>query len=249
MNAAPDLHTLTGAYAAHALPEAEQLAFERHLAQCPACAQEVAEFRATLARLGTAESVLPSPELKQRVLAGLGEIRQLPPAAGPTTPAGRWSRLRRRWPNLALAACLALAAGSGALAVEQHDQAQQARAEATRLHDQQAAIGALLTAPDARTATAAAPASGGAGTVVWSQGRGQAAFLATGMPSPPQGHTYELWFNDAGTMRPAGLLPGGTGQLLLTGAIDGAVGVGVTVEPSGGSAHPTGQPVMLLAFS
>ena len=39
-----DLHTLTGAYAADALSGTERLAFERHLDDCPACAQEVREF-------------------------------------------------------------------------------------------------------------------------------------------------------------------------------------------------------------
>jgi anti-sigma factor RsiW len=33
-----DLHTLTGAYVLHALSESERAAFERHLADCAACA-------------------------------------------------------------------------------------------------------------------------------------------------------------------------------------------------------------------
>ncbi|MGV9263800.1 anti-sigma factor [Kitasatospora sp. NPDC003701] len=247
MSAAPDLHTLTGAYATHALPEAERAEFERHLAQCPACAQEVAEFEATVARLGTAESREPAPALKARVMAGLGEIRQLPP---PTTPADRprrRSRLARRWPGLALAACLALATALGALAVQQHDRASRAQARANLLHAQQAAVTGLLTAPDARTSSTAVGSA--VATVVWSADRGRAAFLATGLPALPEGRTYELWFDDAGTMRPAGLLPASDGQLLLTGAIDGAVGVGVTEEPAGGSARPTGQPLMLLPLT
>ncbi|MFB7470660.1 anti-sigma factor domain-containing protein [Kitasatospora sp. NPDC056184] len=247
MNAAPDLHTLTGAYAAHALPEGERAAFEGHLVQCPACAQEVAEFRAALARLGAAETVEPSPELRARVLRGIGHVRQLPPTTTPVVPPRRSSRPGRQWPKVALAACLALAAGSGALAVQQHERANRALAQASRLRDQQAAVASLLSAPDARTATSAAGPA--AATVVWSPGRGQAAFLVTGMPALPQGRAYELWFDDAGTMRPAGLLPAGNGQLLLTGSIAGAVGVGVTEEPSGGSDRPTGQPLMLLPLT
>ncbi|WP_033352378.1 anti-sigma factor [Kitasatospora aureofaciens] len=247
MNAAPDLHTLTGAYAAHALPDEERLAFERHLAQCPACAQEVAEFEATLARLGSAESTHVPPGLKSRVMAGIGDVRQLPPVTGPTGRPRRTSHLARQWPELALAACLALATALGAVAVQQHDQAGRAQAQANRLRAEQAAVASLLTAPDAHTTTTV---SGSAvATVVWSTARGQAAFLATGMPPLPQGRTYELWFDDSGTMRPAGLLPTGHGQLLLTGHINGAVGVGVTQEPAGGSARPTGQPLMLLPLT
>ncbi|KJS61450.1 anti-sigma factor [Streptomyces rubellomurinus] len=247
MNAAPDPHTLTGAYATHALPEEERLAFEQHLAQCPACAQEVAEFEAALARLGAAESGRPPSGLKAAVMAGIGDVRQLPPLTGPAERRRGTSRPARQWPKLALAACLALATGLGAVAVQQHDQAQRARSQASSLREEQAAVTSLLTAPDARTTTTA---SGPAvATVVWSADRGQAAFLASGMPALPQGRTYELWFNDSGTMRPAGLLPADHGQLLLTGNINGAVGVGVTQEPSGGSAHPTGQPLMLLPLT
>ncbi|MFD8321286.1 anti-sigma factor domain-containing protein [Kitasatospora purpeofusca] len=247
MNAAPDLHTLTGAYAVHALPEEERAAFERHLARCPACAQEVAEFEVTAARLGAAESVEPAPALKARVLAGIGEIRQLPPS---TASAGRLRRASRpapRWPLTAVAACLAAAAALGALAVQQYDRAERAEVAAGREAERQAAVTGLLTAPDARTATSASGTA--VGTVVWSAGRGQAAFLVTGMPALPPGRTYQLWFSDGGTMRPAGLLPSGDGQLLLTGRVGGAVGVGVTEEPSGGSALPTGRPLMLLPLT
>ncbi|MFE2724849.1 anti-sigma factor domain-containing protein [Kitasatospora sp. NPDC059327] len=251
MTVAADLHTLTGAYAAHALPAAEREAFERHLAQCPACAQEVAEFAATLARLGAAETVTPPPELRARVLGGIASVRQLAPQAGaePDGDPGRPGRWRRRWPKFALAASVAVAAALGGLAVQQHDRAEQARSQAARLQQQQADLGTLLTAPDARTATAKTTAGSGVGTVVWSESKGQAGFLAAGMPALPAGKTYEIWFNDAGTMRPAGLMPGTHGSLLLDGPLDGAAGIGVTVEPAGGSPHPSGTPVLLLPFT
>ncbi|RKE17428.1 anti-sigma factor domain-containing protein [Streptomyces sp. TLI_171] len=244
MNTA-DPHTLTGAYAAHALSPEENGAFERHLAGCPACAQEVAEFAATLARLGAAEATPPPPAMKQRVLAALPGIRQEPPRVAP--PGRRPGRIARSAPRLALAACLALAVGAGAIAVQQHREAGRARDRATALEQRQQEVAALLTAPDARTATAAA--EGGTGTVVWSVSRGRAGFLASGLPAPAPGRTYQLWFNDAGTMRPAGLLPTGSGTVLLTGPLDGAAGIGVTVEPLGGSTHPSGNPVLLLPFT
>ncbi|MFE4398919.1 MULTISPECIES: anti-sigma factor [Streptomycetaceae] len=248
MNAVPDAHTLTGAYAADALPDGDRVAFERHLAQCPACAREVSEFQVTLARLGAAESVEPPQELKARVMRGIGHVRQLRSTAGPAAARPRYtSRLARQWPRVLLAACLALAAGAGAIAVRQHGEAGLAQAQASRLRDQQAAVASLLSAPDARTSTAVSGPA--AATVVWSAGRGQAAFLVTGMPVPPRGRAYELWFDDGGTMRPAGLLRAGDGQLLLTGSIGGAGGVGVTEEPSGGSDHPTGRPLMMLPLA
>ncbi|MFJ9610605.1 anti-sigma factor domain-containing protein [Kitasatospora sp. NPDC101176] len=247
---AADLHTLTGAYAAHALDPAESAEFERHLDSCPACAQEVAEFAATLARLGASEPVTPPPALKTRVLAALPTVRQDAPRTTPAVlPGRRHGRPARRWPKFVLAACLAVAVGAGGVAVQQHRQADRAEARAVALQQQQNHFADLLTAPDARTVTATASGGAGVGTVVWSQSRGQAGFLASGMPVPGAGSTYELWFNDSGTMRPAGLLPTGDGAMLLSGPLDGAVGVGLTVEPAGGSAHPTGTPVMLLPLT
>ncbi|MFJ4190487.1 anti-sigma factor domain-containing protein [Kitasatospora sp. NPDC089509] len=245
---AADLHTLTGAYAAHALDPAESAEFERHLAGCPACVQEVAEFAATLARLGAAQAVLPPPALKAQVMAALPTLRQEAPRTAPA-PGRPRDRLARGWAKLALAACLASAVGAGGVAVQQHQQAERARARAAALQQQQDRFVGLLTAPDARTATGTGAGGVGAGTVVWSSSRGQAGFLAAGLPTPAAGTTYELWFDDAGTMRPAGLLPTGDGVLLLTGTPDGAGGVGVTVEPAGGSAHPTTAPLMLLPFT
>jgi len=243
-----DLHTLTGAYAAHALDDPEREAFERHLLQCEACALEVAEFRDTLARLGAAETVAPPPALKARVLARTATVRQLPP---PSTPgeavAGRRGGRRRAWTRLALAACVAAAAGLGGIAVQQYQRAEHAGVRAQQLQTQQARLTALLAAPDVRTATARS--GGGSGTVVWSQHLGEAGFLADGLPPLASGTTYELWFDDAGTMRPGGLLTTSSGTVLLDGKIKDAAGIGVTVEPAGGSRHPSGQPLLLLPFS
>ncbi|GAA1226638.1 anti-sigma factor [Kitasatospora nipponensis] len=245
-----DLHTLSGAYAAHALGEGERRAFEQHLAQCGACAVEVQEFAATLARLAEAEAVVPPTQLKAQVLAAASSIRQLPASTAQPSAGGRLPRpAAQRWPKFALAASVAVAATLGGIALQQHGQAQRTSVQADRLHAQQVDFGALLTQPDARTATAPLAAGSGMGTVVWSPSRGQAGFLAADLPALPQGTTYQLWFNDAGTMRPAGLLPSTDGSVLLTGPIRGAVGIGVTVEPSGGSQHPTGKPVLLLPFS
>ena len=51
-----ELHTLTGAYATDALDADERGAFEQHLESCGSCRLEVAELRATAARLAVATS-------------------------------------------------------------------------------------------------------------------------------------------------------------------------------------------------
>jgi anti-sigma-K factor RskA len=85
-----ELHTLTGAYALDAVSDVDRAEFERHLGECVACRQEVAELRATGARLAAAAAVDPPPGLKLVVLADVARTRQLPPrVAGPRGPARR----------------------------------------------------------------------------------------------------------------------------------------------------------------
>ena len=81
-----DIHTLAGAYALHALDDDERVLFEAHLAECPACDQEVRELEATAARLGGLLRELPPPDLKDRVLAQIDATRQLPPPGPPAPP-------------------------------------------------------------------------------------------------------------------------------------------------------------------
>lgn len=247
MNATADLHTLTGAYAAHALDDIERAAFERHLAQCPPCAQEVAEFIATLARLGAAEGVTPPPRLKAQVMAALPATRQDAPRVTPASAPRPGSRPARRWRGFALAACLALAVGAGAIAVRQHRETGRARTDAAAARQQQAALTVLLTAPDAHLATGPMT-GGGTGTAVWSPSLDRAGFWASGLPALPDDRVYQLWFDDAGTMRPAGLLPP-DGILVLAGTVGRANGVGVTAEPAGGSARPTSAPLLVLPLT
>ncbi|MER8188672.1 anti-sigma factor [Kitasatospora sp. NPDC094015] len=255
----PDLHALGGAYAAHALDEPEREAFEAHLVHCEACAEEVADFAATLARLAAAEATPAPPAMEERTMAAIHSLLQLPPAADPADASGPGApdrlarRLRgtvtRRWAAVGLAASLALTAGVGAIAIDQHDQADRAQAQTQQVRSEQARFAALLTAPDARTRTATAAGGTGNGTVVWSQSRNEAGFLANGLPPLGVDRAYELWFDDGGTARPAGLLHGSNGALLLDGPLDGAGGVGVTVEPATGSARPTSTPVLLFPLT
>lgn len=242
-----ELHTLTGAYALHALTPAEHEAFTAHLTDCPSCRQEVAEFSATAARLAAAAALPPPPRMKDAVLHGIDSVRQLPPllpeSGKPVTFA---AVLRRRALPMALAASLAAAAVLGGVTVwqdQRNDQAQQqAQASERRLQD----LSAVMAAPDARTVRGRT--TGGATTsVVSSKVQNRAVFIGSGLPDPGEGRTYQLWFDDHGTLRPAGLLAH-DGATLMQGGIQGASGVGLTVEPAGGSARPTSRPLLLLAL-
>ncbi|MFE6000142.1 anti-sigma factor domain-containing protein [Streptomyces sp. NPDC056454] len=242
-----ELHTLTGAYALHALPEDERREFERHLSDCEACTQEVRELSATAARLGLAVAERPPRELRERVLAEITTVRQEVPSHGGSgrTGGGRTGR----WTTYALAACIAAAAAFGGVAVWQNQVAQDARQEANQAQRQSEQLAQVLAAPDAKTSSG--ELTGGArGTVVVSQQENRAVFLASGMDRPPSGKVYQLWFNDEGTMRSAGLMnPSASDDaVLLDGPVDHASGMGITVEPAGGSAEPTSDPVALMDF-
>ena len=93
-------------------------------------------------------------------------------------------------------------------------------------------------------------AGGATGTVTVSRSRDRAVFAVAGMASPPSGKVYQLWFDDGGTMRSAGLMtPGRSEQtVLMRGSVDGAAGMGITVEPGGGSEQPTSAPIALMDF-
>ncbi|WP_250289257.1 anti-sigma factor [Streptomyces atroolivaceus] len=244
-----ELHTLTGAYALHALPEEERLAFERHLGACEACTQEVRELSATAARLGLAVSAVPPPGLRERVLREIATVRQEAPPHSTSEHSGVAPGRAGRWSSYALAACLAAAAAFGGVAVWQNQVAQDARQEALQARQQNEQLARVLAAPDARTSSG--ELEGGArGTVVVSRSANRAVFLASDMARPPGGKVYQLWFNDDGSMRSAGLMdPSATdGTVLLDGPVDGASGMGITVEPAGGSKEPTTQPVALMDF-
>ncbi|MFI1722503.1 anti-sigma factor domain-containing protein [Streptomyces sp. NPDC020489] len=244
-----DLHRLTGAYALHALSDDEAEAFERHLAGCEACAQETLELRATAARLAMAVTVRPAPELRAQVLGRITSVRQQTPTA-PARVLPLRARVRRRaMSRWALAACLAAAAALGGTTVWQQQQAQDARDQTRQATQAADELAAVLAAPDARTRAAKLP-GGATGTVTVSGGRDKAVFAVSGMAPAPSGKVYQLWFDDHGTMRSAGLMdPGRTQQaVLMEGAVDGASGMGVTVEPSGGSKEPTSTPIVLMSF-
>ncbi|MEW2162808.1 anti-sigma factor [Streptomyces sp. NPDC007084] len=240
-----DPHLLMGAYALDALDPGEQTEFERHLRSCPLCATEAEELRETAARLAAATTVRPRREFRHEVLTRVEATRQLP-AAGPRTGIPALAGGPHRAARWALAACVAAAVALGGTSVWQNHRAglEQGRAE-QRL----SLVTALLAAPD--TQSQSLPLTGDAtARLVVSHRVDRALFTAEAVPSPGSGRVFELWFNDAGVMRPAGLVAASTRPvaLVLDGGVGPASGLGVTVEPAGGSAHPTSTPVALLGF-
>ena len=93
---------------------------------------------------------------------------------------------------------------------------------------------------------------GSPATIVRSQSIGRAVLVADHLPTPPAGKEYQLWLAFPGRgMVNAGLVPPGSGSTvtyLLQGDASRATAAGITLEPSGGSAAPTSDPLALFSF-
>lgn len=247
------IHTLSGAYAVHALGPAEEAAFEAHIATCPDCATEVAELRAAAASLTATESVAPPAALRNRVLAEIRTVRPLPPLTeSPATQAASASasatpdrpdniipfgrRVRSRV-TAGLVAAAVLIGGGVTVATHPWDRGTHA---VVSLADQ------VLRAPDAKRTTV--DVGSARLTVVRSEAVGRAVVQAQGVAPAPSGKVYELWLQSPSQqMVKAGFMAGGTDQtVLLDGNARSAIGMGVTVEPAGGSDQPTSQPIALV---
>lgn len=250
-------HTLAGAYAMDAISAPDRARFERHLARCQECEQEIASLREATARLATATAVTPPPDLKQRVMAAAAMTRQQPPAAVPADgPAlTRDARLPRAATWLAkhgwrvrlavaagavtavvvLAAAVVFGTSNGAM----RQQLNQAQASSQQ-------IAAVLTAKDAAMMTGTVT-DGGTVTIVMSPSMRELVFTAVGLHALPASRGYELWLIGPAGDRPVGMVPLSanlmTSPVIASGLRSGDHLV-LSAEPAGGTRHPT-TPMML----
>jgi anti-sigma factor RsiW len=231
-----DLHALSGAYALDAIDDVEeQRRFESHLAGCETCATELREFRATTARLGMAAAEPPPPALRDRVLADIRHVQQLPPPRREPRPPATPRRWRRAVAGgLAAAACLVTSV-SVMEAVKEHQHMERADARART-------VASVLSAPDAQSMTGRA-SGGGTVTMVVSATRGRAIVTTSNLRRLSPSKRYQLWLFDPDGSRSAGMLPHDRPRTIKWRPTDT---LGVTVEPSDGSPHPTTPPVVIL---
>ncbi|MDL5206494.1 anti-sigma factor [Streptomyces sp. ALI-76-A] len=239
-----DPHLAAGAYVLHALPPAEEAAFENHLAGCEDCRADVAAFMEITASLASAENAAVRPQLRARALDAISRIPQDQPRH--PYPVARYRAVR-----FALAVSIAATALLGGVAAWQYSQADEARVQSARAHTANRALTDVVTAPDATLHTGTLT-GGGTAAVVVSRSKARAVFAADDLPVLAEDKVYELWYAaEAGDLRPAGLLPGTAERpsRVLEGPLAGAVAVGITIEPAGGSRQPTTDPLALIAIT
>lgn len=231
-----DVHALVGAYAVDALDDLERAAFERHLAECAECREEVASLREAAALIAETTTAEPPPELRDRVLAGIATVRPLPPEVAPPTHG------RRRTARFLVAAAAAAVIGVGGVVVAQQPWEGDSTVEIS-MADQ------VLQAPDARESKLEFK-DGSSATVTHSDSLGRSVIVTRDMAAPPAGKVFQLWYDQPGEgMVSAGVMPVQPDlRYVLEGDAATATAVGITVEPEGGSTAPSGEPIALFDF-
>lgn len=232
-----DLHSDVGAYVADALDEHERQAFEAHLPGCPACQQEVTEFRETVARLTVVNETTPPPALRASVLAAISQVRPLPPeveatsepaAAAtpvvvPATPRRGLDEdreiadepvdelaLRRQRRVTRLLTGLVAAAAVVALALGGWAMTLQQRMDTVVAQSE--ARTELLSAPDVEAVSVPLPDGGHVGYTL-SREQDRAMLSAAEMDETEAGEVYQLWtmqVDEAGEAIPGSIEPNAT---------------------------------------
>ena len=223
------------AYLLDALPGEEARDVERHIAGCPRCQERARWLQASVEVLPTSvEQLEPPPQLRERLMATVRA--EAAAAAAPQRAPGDDHRMGasegRGWlgrlfalprPALALGALLlALAAGALGYAAGTGGDG-----------DQSTTVQAEVAPPGARA------------TLV--RDGDQGTLHVSGLPQH-RNRIYEVWLARGKQVRPAGLFQvdrSGRGAAAITGGLSDADQVMVSLEPPGGSAQPTSDPLVI----
>ncbi|MDQ5821506.1 MAG: anti-sigma factor [Actinomycetota bacterium] len=221
------LHDLTPAYALDALDEAEERAYEAHLAGCEQCREELASLReaATSLAFGV-DPVSPPDALRERILK---QARAERPNVVPLRP--RFVGATRA------AAAVASCAAIGLVGWSVHLQREVDRARAV----EQEAISVI-----AEPGTRQIPLEGDRGALYVSP-TGAAALVIARLEPAPSGKTYKAWVIENGKPKPAGTFDADETPAVvsLREPVPPGALVAVTQERGDGGPVPRGPRVLL----
>jgi anti-sigma-K factor RskA len=237
------IEPLLPAYAVGSLEGDDVARVESHLPACPNCRALLSEYRSVAEGLLMAVPAVQPPDKVRRELIRQTESHSDRVSADnlPVQRTSLW-----RW---------ALAAGVAAVLLVNIFLLQQVVA----LRQEQVRLEQNLSSGQVAQAIAAYPGARSAliqgdeayGTVVYDPDRSVAAMYAWGLPPLPAGKTYQVWLRGAGDERVSGGVFGSIGAKAFTLTVVRAPdplqnysGVGVTIEPDGGSPAPTGPNVL-----
>lgn len=219
-----DLKTLIAPYVLGALTADELRVVRGHILSCDECMIEADGYARDTSSLLLAVDPTPVPEgFEGRVLARVAEERAV------TSPA---PRTKRRWSLATVMSVVLLittVALGGALIDARSDLAEDERALTALVGSE----GLELTGPNGADAKIV-PVDNGS------------VFVASGLPEPPGGRTYQLWLMRGDEVTSAGTFDssGGVTRIEVPRGVEQFDDAAVTVEPAGGSEEPTSEPVM-----
>ncbi len=231
------------AYALGALDAEAVAAFDAHLETCAACRGELAANRAL------SEGLLMAIPPKTPPAATRRQLQSKLPSTH------RISSRRMGWSlgPAALVFALGVLLLLNVVSLLQMRSFQQQQAQFShQLQSEQTAL-ALLAYPGIRTIPI--NANGITGTLLLDEDRNAVALFAWNLPQLPANQTYQAWLINSqeervslGVFRPDPSQPFTSFSIISSKNVASFVGIGVTVEPSGGSNHPTGPRLFRVGF-
>lgn len=231
------------AYAIGALDAEDATALEAHLRTCEACREELAAYRAASDNL----LMNPSPQKPSAALR-----RHLQKRLPGTQKAVR-SRLNWSFGRVAVGVAILLLLALNVISISQVRALQNQQAQLlNQIQNGQMAL-AMLSYPN--TQSFPIKQENVTGSLLLDKEYNNAVLILRGLPSLPADQTYQVWLIDpngdrtsAGLLRPQTDLPFLSEPIDATQDLANFVGVGMTIEPAGGSDHPTGMQIFRIDF-
>ncbi len=234
---------LLPAYTLDCLDEEDKLLVTEHLAVCSTCRAELASFQGVADQLAVAVPCSEPPaDLRRRLMAQVQPQR--PRAISQPRPAW-WQQLGRSlrvlqhpaWGVASVALILALVASNVLLWQQVNRPGVAANVQGMR---------SLALA-----GTASAP--GASGIVVISTDGEYGTLVVDNLPPLDKTQQYQLWLMQDGTRTSGAIFSVGrdgygSTPILASDPLTRYSSFGITIEPSGGSPHPTGAKVLGGAF-
>jgi anti-sigma-K factor RskA len=245
-----EIRDLLDAYALGAVDKDEAYRLEGHVADCLHCWDELNKSRRTAALLSLSVPMRPAPDhLRRRIMTraqlddARGERRSFLPKLRPT-----W---RSAVGALGVAAVGALFFASllqvqvTGLRGDKNEISQQLTAASTEL-EQQRQIVAVLSASDSEkiAMNSAALRSEAESVYNWSRDSAAGFIVCSDFPALPPSQVYQVWFTTTSRVEPvATFVPHADGgcqiPMDMTRVEWRPAGIGISIEPEGGSSRPS----------
>ncbi len=234
-----------GAYSINALDAEETAALQTHLQTCDSCRATLAEYqRVSAGLLSALPPQSPPPNLKRSLAA------RLPSAKKTIRP--RW-QIQWTFGQSAAAIAFILLLGMNLLSFFQVRALQLQQADLVRHFEMERTALAMIASPGAQTLPISSEKV--TGSLIVGIEKNSGILILSNLPELKEGETYQIWLikPDQGRVS-AGLFEENHENnvtIVSLGSKDsfqGYIGIGVTIEPAGGSDKPTGPKVLGVKF-